>query len=469
MGVDVIAVVLAFGVLLVTLAMGVPVALGLTAAGIVGIIAVDGVAAVTPVLGARMFRSVFNFALTVVPLFVIMGFFVNHARIGEDLFAVMARVLRRVPGGLGLASIAACAGFGAVTGASVTGVATIGPMSIREMRKYGYTKEFSAGLIAAAGTLGILIPPSISLAIYGFVANVSVGRLLIAGLIPGILSAIFYGVLTVMIGLRMNRRAAAAATADPVQAPASTSPSVTLAPPPVDHDPSLERGFLGMSRGLVAALKILVIFVIVFGGIYLGIATVTESAALGALAAFLMLVFSGLNDGLRAIVRRTADSIAEGVSVSSMFFFLLVGGAIFGYFLLISGVPSAFARWATALDVPPAVVVIVILLGLVVLGMFLDGISILLISVPLTFPIVVEAFGYSPIWYGVMLVKTIEIGLITPPLGINAFVVAGLSKDIKVENVFRGVVPFFIVDLLTVAVFFMFPAIITWLPDRMMG
>jgi C4-dicarboxylate transporter, DctM subunit len=499
MGIDLGIVLLAFFVLLVSLVLGVPVALGLTLAGVAGVVMLDGIGAATSVMGARIFTTVFSFSLTVIPLFVLMGFFVNHARIGEDLFALMSRVGHRIPGGMGLASIGACAGFGAVTGASVTGVATIGPIAIREMRRYGYSKEFSAGLIAAAGTLGILIPPSIALVLYGFIAEVSIGRLLIAGFVPGLFSAVVYGVMTVVLasrrhghGLEAKSRPAKTTSAVALKdrsagepTPTSEQPQADSTPPSQGHDHPVPRAVavdpdsatitqtvsrkLWENRGLIATLKVALLFAVVFGGIYFGFATVTESAALGALAALIMLIASTWREGVRGVFARVADSVAEGVSVSSMFFLLLVGGSIFGYFLLIARVPSEFARWATGLPVPPSVVVLVILLGLILLGMFLDGISILLIAVPLTVPIVVGSFDYDAVWYGVMVVKTIEIGLITPPLGINAYVVSGLAPDIPVEAVFRGVIPFFVADVITLAVLFAFPDIVTWLPNRMLG
>jgi C4-dicarboxylate transporter, DctM subunit len=476
MGIDVWALLIVIAVLFGLLTLGVPVAFALAGAGLTGMILLDGLSATTGAVSGRLFTSVFNFALIVIPLFVLMGFLMGSTDIGKDLFAGLARVTKRLPGGLGIASIGTCAAFGAVTGSSITAVAAVGPISIREMRRFGYSRELASGIIASAGTLGILIPPSIALVLYGFIAEVPIGRLLIAGFIPGIFSAVVYGLLVMYLDARARRldpslqvtfdRALAEMDAVTVgDAPAGRSLSDQAAGGSSDG----EEPAIGRPGTTSALVKIGFLFFVVFGGIYSGLATVTESAALGAMGALLLVFTDVRKAGFARTVRAVRGAVEQALGVSSMFFLLLVGGAIFGNYLLVSRIPRAFATTITGLRAPTLVVMLAIFLGMIVLGMFLDGISILLITVPLLFPIVVTGFEFNEIWFGVMLVKIIEIGLITPPLGINAYVVSSIVEDVPVESVFRGAIPFILADIVTVGALYAFPQIVTWLPDRMLG
>lgn len=461
-GLEWVPIALAVGCLLLFITSGVRVGLALLAAGTVGIILVDGVGAALSILGSRMFRSVATYSLTVIPMFILMGYFLNNTRLPSDIFASMRGISDRVPGAMGLASIGACAGFGAVTGSSITGVAAIGPMAIREMRRNGYSREFAGGLIAAAGTLGILIPPSISLVIFAILAGASIGQALIAGIVPGVFSALVYGAMTVYLassGRGLERKSSV-----------STHQDIALADEPLyEKDTEVEGSTTGgiRSRSALALVQVAVLFILVVGGIYSGLVTVTESAALGAGGALVILVLDHASRREKSIVGGVSEALGQSVSVTSMVFLLIVGGAIFGHFLTISGITRSFTQWASATDLPPIMIVAAILVGLIVLGMFIDGLTILLITIPLTAPLVIGTFGFDPLWYGIVVVKTIEIGLITPPLGVNAYIVSGIAPDMPSHLVFRGAVPFLLADIATIAVLFSFPQIVLWLPAQM--
>lgn len=479
MGIDVWVLVTVFAILFGLLTLGVPVALALAGAGLTGMILLDGFSATTGAISGRLFMSVFSFSLIVIPLFVLMGFLMGSTDIGQDLFAGLARLTRRLPGGLGIASIGTCAAFGAVTGSSITAVAAVGPISIREMRRFGYTKELASGIIASAGTLGILIPPSIALVLYGFIAEVSISRLLIAGFIPGLFSAAVYAVLVFLLDSRNRRKdpalkqvfADALTRADGDVGAAPVAGGVADGAGDGTDGPTGARTSRPrlIPKSTTALLKIAFLFIVVFGGIYSGLATVTESAALGAFGATVLVFTDVRRAGFARTFRAFRGAVQQALGVTSMFFLLLVGGAIFGNYLLISRIPTTFTRYITQLETRTVFIMLLIFGGLILLGMFLDGISILLITIPLLFPIVVGGFGFNEIWFGIMLVKVIEIGLITPPLGINAYVVSSIVEDVPVENVFRGAIPFIFADLITVGMMFAFPQIVLWLPERMLG
>jgi C4-dicarboxylate transporter DctM subunit len=475
--------------LLVLLAMGIPVAFALMISGGIGLVVLRDWNVAGTTLASTAFSSVARFSLIVIPLFVMLGYFVNQSGLGQQLFTVLALRTRRLPGGLALASIFACAGFGAVSGASMTGVATVGPVAVPEMRRHGYSDELSTGVIAAAGTLGILIPPSIAIVIYGIVTRESIERMLLAGIIPGVVSALVYAALVIVLvrfrriggafGIFVDREEGDRTVAGAERlVVGSTVGAVGRGPDTVSTGLSGEgagHDGIAVSRGAAdrpeswvwPVAKIAVLFVIIIGGIYLGVATVTESAAVGAFVALLFLVWSSWRlDGLRSVRRSIVKAVSESISATSMLFLLLVGGAVFGTFLLLSGVPQVFARWVTGLALPPSIIVILILLGFILLGTILDGFSTLLIAVPLTHPVVTTELGFDPLVFAILVIKSIEIGLVTPPVGINAYVISGITRT-PVERVFRGLIPFYIADVATIALLFAFPAIVTYIPNLM--
>ena len=413
-----------------------PVGFSLAISGTLGIILLRDWSYAANTLASTPYSAIASYSYILIPMFVLMGMLVLQAGIAQDVYASASRIFRGLPGGLGVATVAACAGFAAVTGSSVATVATIGRLSIDEMRKYGYSGRFAAGIVAAGGTLGVLIPPSLILVVYGILTGESIGRLLIAGIIPGVLSAVLYGGVVI------------------------SQVRKEITPPEELDDADLAPALSWRSAS--AVLKILILAGIVVGGIYSGYFTATESGAVAAMVALLMLLGSAIR---RADIGWTQirQSLHETTSLSSMVFMLLLGGALFNFFIVSGGYARSFADWLTGFPVHPLVIVGLLLLAMIPLGMLLDGLSILLLTIPIAYPVITD-LGFDGIWFGILVVKMIELGLITPPVGINVYVVSGAAPGLTVEESFRGVLPFGMMDVFTTAVLFAFPVLVTWLP-----
>ena len=451
---------LALAVFVLMLAAEMPVALALATAGVVGLLFTGDITQTTGTLAGAAYQGTATYALVVIPMFILMGVLVANAGVLGDLFSLANRVTKRIPGGLGIATVMSAAGFAAVTGSSAAAVATLGRLCVGEMRKHGYEARTAAGIVAASGTLGILIPPSIVLVIYGVLTQESIGQLLIAAIVPGIITAFAY-ILTIVLLMTVGRkrRLAKLAARPPI---AGGSPEAAV------EEPATAAPVAGVREGNLAreyeALAyILVIFLVVIGGIYSGVFTETEAGAMGALAALVVLLARAGRTEV-GLARSFASALRETSAVTSMIFALLIGGSIFTLFLVTSRVPVSVTEWVVGLDVAPWVVITILLVVLLILGALLDGVSILLLTIPLAYPVVTE-LGYSGLWFGIIAVKMIEIGLLTPPFGLNVYLVAGVVEDISVEDAFRGVVPFIVTELILVVIFFAFPEIVTWLPD----
>ncbi|MEX2291084.1 MAG: TRAP transporter large permease [Mycobacteriales bacterium] len=458
------ATVIAFVVLLAFLACRVPVAIGLLASGALGLFLLRGFSFAEGTLGRLPYQTPSRYVLVVIPLFIAMGVFAKHGSLAEDAFAAAKPLLRKVPGGLGIATIASCAGFGAISGSSVATVASVGPIAVREMKSEGYQTSFAAGIVGAAGTLGVMIPPSIALVLYGIITGESIGLLLIAGIVPGLVTAAFYSVAIVgrvlvnpSVGGRTHRRGRSGAVTEHDSSPADVRASSGSGSTAVAVVPRL-----GLAQ-LLSLSRIVVLFLVVMGGIYLGVMTTSEAAAVGASLALLFLLYDAWRER-PGIWRTVSSAFGEAISLTSMVFALLIGSAIFTLFIVTAGIPATFTTWATGLTLPAWLVVAVLLLAFVPLGMFLDPISMLLIGVPLTYPVVM-ALGYDGIWYGILIVKMVELALITPPVGLNPYVVAGSCEGVTVSQAFRGASWFFALELATIAMFFAFPGLVTWLPE----
>jgi tripartite ATP-independent transporter DctM subunit len=337
-----------------------------------------------------------------------------------------------VPGGLAVATVFATAGFAAVSGASTATAAVFSRVAIPEMLKYGYDKKLAAGVVAAGGTLASLIPPSAILVIYAIIVEESVGELLLAGFLPGAVSALIYAGIIICWALYK-----------PGDAPAV-------------------KGYIWKERGLAlpGISPIFLVVAIIMSAIYNGWATPTEAGALGATVVFLIALFRGI--GLKTI----KDALMESAKLTAMIFSLIWGVLIFVRFLGFSGLPEAFTTWILSLDASPVVIMICILIAYSLLGMFMDAIGMLLLTLPVVYPAVI-ALGFDSIWFGIIVVKMAEVCLITPPIGLNCFVVNGVRPDISLTQVFRGIALFFVADVITIAVLLAFPEIVTWLPDLM--
>jgi len=375
-----------------------------------------------------------TYTLSVLPMFILIGFLAFHAGITQSLFDAARKWLGWLPGGLAVASVMATAGFAAVSGASTATAAVFSRVAIPEMLAAGYKRSIAAGVVAAGGTLATLIPPSAILVIYAIIVEESVGRLLLAGFIPGLVSALIYvGIILIW---------------------AKIDPKVG---PPI-------RGYTWSDRikAVPGTFPVIAVVVIIFTAMYLGWATPTEAGALGAFVVFLMAVAKGMRwPGLR-------ESLLDTAKLTVMIFSLIWGVLIFVRFLGFAGLPEQFTNFIASLPFEPWVVMVCILLAYAVLGMFMDAIGMLLLTLPVVYPAVM-ALGYDSIWFGIIVVKMAEVCLVTPPIGLNCFVVAAVRPDIPISTVFRGVGPFVVADFITVAVFLIWPEIITWLPRTLMG
>lgn len=480
---DPVAILIVVTVLLLVLLLAeCPVAFALGLAGFVGIALSGRLDAGAAALGATPYSATAVYGLAVIPMYILLGMFAFHARIPEEIYAVAARLLWRVPGGLGIATVSACAGFASVSGSSVATAATMARISVQEMRDRGYRSSFAGGLVATAGGLGMIIPPSIVLVVYAFITGESVARMLVAGIVPGLVLAAAYGTYIVMRGRAL---VATAPVTDSLPAPAPLGASVggTSAEGHVQETPASDRrpedtpGSQGADAPQLprfrdlpygGALRAAILFGVIVAGIQGGLVTVTESGGLAVVAALLMLVAVRWKEGPKAVVRRIGESLSAAAATTGMVLMVLVGASIFSFYLISSGIPAQFASWLVELDIPPILLVAMMLLIVVPLGMFLESLSIMLIVLPLTYP-VVEQLGYDGVWYGILLVILVELGMVTPPVGLNVFVVADAVRDLEVGEVFRGVLPFVLVTLGVVLLLFLFPDIVLWLPGLVAG
>jgi tripartite ATP-independent transporter DctM subunit len=432
-------------VFLVLLLMEVPVAWALGLSGTAGVVMLTSFKVASSVLASVPFESTAKYSLIVIPMYILLGTFTMNAGIAERLYDLASRALRRLPGGIGIATVAAGAGFAAVSGSSVATAATIGKVSVRQMERHGYRPSFAAGIVAISATLGILIPPSVVLVIYAILSGESVARLFAAGIVPGALSAIAYMVTIVILS----------------KAKGNITPRADL------HEPLATLESRDRFAGLRSVAFIAVIFLTVMVGLYSGIMTATESAAIAAILGLLVLIIERRKDPARKRWGTIFRSMSEASGITSMSFGILIGASIFTYFLVSARVPFNIAEAIASLDVPPLAIVGLILLATIPLGMFLDAMSILVIVVPLTYPALM-ALGLDGVWFGILLVKMIEISLITPPVGMNAFVISSAS-GVKLESVFRGSVPFIVCELVLVVILMFFPDIVLFLPDLLTG
>jgi tripartite ATP-independent transporter DctM subunit len=424
---------LAIFLLVLLLFLGMPVAFSLGLSGIAGLLLTGGPDAVYSVLYTVPYRTAANYTLTTVPMFILMAQLVSAGGIVTEVFTAARLWLERLPGGLAIASVFASAGVGAMSGSSTASAAAMSSITVPEMRKHGYSAPVAAGVVTVAGTLAIMIPPSIGMVLYGIITENSIGKLLIAGLIPGLLTALLY-----CLGIILWNK---------------VQPGVM---PPTTSRYSWGRRW--------AALKplwaFIVLAVLVIGSMYLGWATPTEAASVGAFGALVI-----------PLVRRRMGwtdfkwAVIKTIEITTMIFTIIIGAMIFGYFLTISQTTQNMIVFIGGLSMPPWVILALILGLLMALGCMLDQLAILLITLPLVYPLVME-LGYDPIWFGVICIKVGEIGLVTPPVGMNAYVVSA-STGIPLDQVFRGLGVMLLFELVSVALLLSFPILSTWLPSMM--
>jgi C4-dicarboxylate transporter DctM subunit len=385
-------------------------------------------------LKAVPYSTFSNYEFTVIPLFVLMGEFCFHGNISGDLYAAAHKFLGGLRGGLAMATIGACAAFAAVSGSSMATAATMSTVALPEMRKHKYDLSLATGTLAAGGTIGILIPPSVIMVVYGTITQTSIGKLFAAGFIPGILQALIF---MVIIGFLCWR--------NPSWGPAGEKSSL------VEKLKSLKGTWI-----------VLLLFVMVIGGIYFGLFSATEGAAMGAMGAFIF-----------ALARKKLNwkqfwaSLMETSKTAGMIFFIMVGAMILGYFFAVTRLPAEIANTIGGLTVNRYIIWGGVVILYLFLGCIMDSLAMVLLTVPILFPLMCgpNGLGFDPVWFGIMIVIVVEMGMITPPVGMNVFVIKGMAPDVPTYSIFRGIVPFLLADVVEVVILTIFPVIILWLPS----
>jgi C4-dicarboxylate transporter DctM subunit len=422
-----------FVVLFVLMLLRVPVGMAMGLVGVCGYSYLVGPGPALKLIGQTSMRTVTDYTFGVIPMFMLMGAFVSVSGVSKELFRAANSFVGHLRGGLGVATVVACGGFAAICGSSVATAATFAGVAYPEMRRYGYPQSFSTGVIAAGGTLGAMLPPSTVLAVYAIITQQDIGKLFMAGIVPGILALLMY-VLTITILVKLR----------PDMLPAGPA------------QPWSER-----VRGLKEVWAPLVLFAFVIGGLYGGVFTPTEAGGMGAGGAFLLGILRGKLS--RAQIR---EALLSATRTSAAVFTVLIGALLFGYFLTITQVPQRLTELLSSLGLGRYGVLALIMLMYLVLGCLMDAMAMIILTVPIIFPIV-TGLGFDPIWFGIIIVMTVELGLIHPPVGMNVFVIKSVVKDVSFSTIFKGVIPFVVTDLVRLLILIAFPMIALWLPGRM--
>ena len=424
--------IIGIGVLLIVLFSRIPIGPGMALVGFAGFAFISGMGPALGVLRQVPFEIFSEYNLSVVPLFILMGSFSMTAGLSEDLYRVAYKWLGNLKGGLAMATVGACAFFAAISGSSVATAATMATVALPEMRRYKYAPSLATGSIAAGGSIGILIPPSVILIIYGVIAQQSIGKLFLAGFIPGVLEAVFY-IFTIVVLVQINPH---------------------LGP----RGP--QTNFRDKMISLVRVWEVVLLFLCVIGGIYAGVFTPTEAAGVGAFGAFFFALIRK-----RLTLPNFKESVADTTKNTGMVFIIILGAMILGYFLSITRLPFEMASFIAELPVNRYIILAFILLLLAMLGCIMDSMAIVLLTVPIFFPVIL-GLNFDPIWFGILVVRVTEMGLITPPVGINVYIIKGISNE-PMGTIFRGVVPFIMADILHIALLMAVPQITLFLPSMM--
>ena len=424
-----------FGLMVLLIVLRMPIAIAMFLCGALGFATIAGWRPLLGLMADVPYSRVANHELTVIPLFVLMGQFAAHGGISRSLYRSALAWVGHFRGGIAMATIGGCAAFGAICGSSAATGATMASIALPEMRRHGYSGALSTGVLAAGGTLGILIPPSIILVIYAILTEQSLGRLFLAAIIPGVLATLGY----------------AAAIWAYTRVYPSSGPAVA------------RTGWGERFRSLSAVWPVLAIFVVVIGGIYLGVFSPTEGAAVGAAATGLL---SWTVGGMRFAGIRAA--ILDTAKITGMIFLILIGAEFYSSFLALSRLPQSLAEVIAGTGWPPLAILLVIVLLYIALGCMMDGLALMLVTIPVFLPLILQLdFGMSSeavaVWFGILVLILIEVGQITPPIGLNVYVINSMAKDVPMTESFRGIVPFFLSDLVRIAIIIAVPATTTWL------
>jgi len=407
-----------------------PVALVMGGVGVAGYALAVSPKAAMAMLPADLFDTFANYGLTVIPLFVFMGQVAFHAGISRRLFDAAYHWLGWMRGGLAMATVGACAAFGAICGSGPATAATMAAVALPEMRRFKYDDALASGTVASGGGLGMLIPPSVVFIVYGILTQQSIGKLFIAGIVPGILCALLFCI-TIWIQCRLNP------ALGPV-APATT--------------------WRQRFSSLLGVTETLALFALVMGGMFAGWFTATEGAAVGAAGSIVLAALGG-----RCSWRMLWRATQESIRTACMVMIIVAGATVFGHFLAVTQIPSLLAAWLTGLPLPPWIIVMLIVLFYLVAGCFVDALALIMLTTPIFYPVILN-LGYDPIWFGVMIVLVTQMGVITPPVGVNVYVVSGIDRSIPLQTVFRGSIPFLAALLVACGLLILFPVLATWLP-----
>lgn len=424
---------LGFVALFAMMLLRVPVGMAMGLVGVAGFGAIAGLKPALSLISQTSMRTVTDYTFGVIPMFLLMGAFVSNSGMSRELFRAANTFLGHLRGGLGFATIIACAGFAAISGSSVATAATFSTVAYPEMRRFGYPQSIAAGTIAAGGTLGAMFPPSTVLVVYGIITEQDIGKLFLAGIVPGLLAVTMYILTLALIG--------------------AVRPA--LLPRGVASDWTARRSALGDVWAPV------LLFVFVIGGLYGGLFTPTEAGGMGAGGAFLIGVARG-----RLTRPLILASLLQATRTAAAVFTVLIGALLFGYFLTITGTPQHVTEFLTGLGVGRYGVLALILLMYLILGCLMDAMAMIILTVPIVFP-VIKTLGFDPIWFGVIIVMTVELGLIHPPVGMNVFVIKSVVGELRFSTIFRGVAPFIVTDLLRLAILVALPILATWLPSML--
>lgn len=410
--------------MLLLIALRCPVSLAMGLAGFVGFAAIVAFDPAVSLLESGPFETLSNYSFSPIPLFILMGVFASKAKMSAELFVGAKKLFGGWRGGMALAAVTSCGTFSAISGSSLATAASMSRVALPEMRNNGYAPSLAAGSLAAGGTLGIMIPPSIALLLYALITEQSIGAMFIAGILPGLLGMLLYlAAIALVVWLKPD-----------VAQPGETT--------------NLREKLAGL-KGLIPFGGI---FALIIGGIYAGLFTPSEAAAIGAFGTLLIALLRGM--GWQDFL----EAIQETLFMSAMVFFMIVGADIFGYFLSVSRISQTMVEMVGGMGLPPYAILFSVLLLYVVLGCVMDSIAMLLLTVPVVFPLI-ETAGFDPIWFGIVTVITVELGLISPPVGMNVFVIKASAPDISIKDIYRGVVPFIMSDIVRLGLLIAFPSL----------
>ncbi|WP_395350722.1 TRAP transporter large permease [Variovorax sp. UC122_21] len=424
---------LGFVALFVLMLLRVPVGMAMGLVGVTGYSYLVGPGPALKLVGQTSMRTVTDYTFGVIPMFMLMGALVSVSGVSRELFRAANSMIGHLRGGLGVATVVACGGFAAICGSSVATAATFSSVAYPEMRRFGYPQSFATGVIAAGGTLGAMLPPSTVLAVYAILTQQDIGKLFMAGIVPGLLAMLMY-VLTIVVIVRVK----------PGWLPRGEA-----------------RAWSERTAELKNVWAPIVLFLFVIGGLYGGFFTPTEAGGVGASGAFILGVLRGRLD--RAKIR---EALLSATRTAAAVFTVLIGALLFGYFLTITQSPQKLTEFLTGLGVGRYGVLALIMVMYLVLGCLMDAMAMIILTVPIIYPVIVH-LGFDPIWFGIIIVMTVELGLIHPPVGMNVFVIKSVVKDVSFTTIFKGVLPFVATDILRLVILIAFPAIALWLPGRM--